>query len=80
MGLRIVGTEDIHSMPCPACGGLGKKKHEDWQRRDGRWVRGGGFMPCERCMGSKRVMAGPPEVRGSFGGGERFGGGTPDGD
>lgn len=51
-------TGEIELVSCPACDGKGKVKHEDWQRRDGKWVQGGGFLPCEMCRGKKVVESG----------------------
>lgn len=51
--LRIVG--EITFASCQECGGMGKIKHEDFERRDGKKVRGGGFLPCPKCLGKKVV-------------------------
>lgn len=51
--LRIVGDFTLAS--CQECGGEGKIKHEDFERRDGKKVRGGGFLPCPKCLGKKVV-------------------------
>jgi hypothetical protein len=56
MTLRL--TNEYQTGSCPDCNGRGKVKHEDWQRKDGRWVAGGGWMPCEGCK-EKKVVASP---------------------
>ena len=47
----------------PECKGRGSIKHEDWQRKDGKWVRGGGRIPCPTCRGAKTVCSGDTRDR-----------------
>ena len=60
--MKLVGG-DFTLAPCPECKGRGSVKHEDWQRRDGRWVRGGGRLPCPTCRGAKTVCSGDTRDR-----------------
>jgi hypothetical protein len=50
-------TEDGDRVLCPACKGTGKELNEDFQLRSGKWVRGGGYIPCPSCNGSKMLPA-----------------------
>lgn len=53
--MKLVG-EDFVSVPCQACKGSGKQRAEDTLLRNGQWARSAGFVPCEKCLGTKVVM------------------------
>jgi len=52
--MRLVGDTFEREL-CLTCRGVGKLPNEDFQIRSGKWVRGGGYIPCPACRGSKLV-------------------------
>lgn len=52
--MKLVG-DGFEMELCRECGGRGKLANEDFQLRTGKWVRGGGYVPCPACRGSKLV-------------------------
>ncbi len=50
-------TDEGDRMICPTCKGTGKELNEDFQLRSGKWVRGGGYIPCPACNGAKMLPA-----------------------